>query len=182
MQLTRRRFMAAGTVALTAMAALPGCITGSGAKDDRLPRRLSLVRKETGEEADVVYRVGREYDIEALARIDYLLRDLRANEMMSIDVALIELLHDLQDVIGRHDEITVLSGYRTPKTNAALRRRTSRAAKNSLHMKGMAIDLRMPGTKGRELRSAALTLNRGGVGFYSRSDFIHLDTGPPRTW
>lgn len=190
---SRRGFLGLAGAGLVSAAMLPGCgvtprplsddvAVQPEPRDDRVSRRLALVRKETGDEADVVFRVGRDYDAEALDRINFVLRDIRSNEMMSIDVGLIEFLYDLQRVFDRKDEIIVLSGYRTPKTNAALRRRTRRAAKNSLHMTGKAADLRMPGIRGNDLRLAALGLKRGGVGFYARSNFVHVDTGPLRTW
>jgi len=145
--------------------------------------RLRLYHTHTDEHIDVVYRQGDRYLPEALEQLDYFLRDSRNGAVAEFDPRLFDLLNDLTSQVGRPDaEIDVVCGYRTPETNRALRRRSRRVAKHSLHMQAMAIDIRLPGVTTRELRDAALELNRGGVGYYRRKAFVHVDVGPVRKW
>jgi uncharacterized protein YcbK (DUF882 family) len=145
--------------------------------------RLRLYHTHTDESIDIVYREGDEYIPEAISQLDYFLRDHRTGDVHHFDPRLFDLLSDLTTELGRPDtEIAVVCGYRTPSTNASLRRRSRRVAKHSLHMQAEAIDIRVPGVSTRELRTAALALNRGGVGYYRRSQFVHVDVGPVRRW
>ncbi len=145
--------------------------------------RLRLYHTHTGEHLDVIYRRGGEYIAEALARVDQFLRDHRTGDAHHYDPRLLDLLSDLESSVGRPlAEIHVICGYRTPWSNEFLRIHTSGVAKNSLHMQAEAIDIRLPGTKTSTLRDAALALHRGGVGYYAKSDFVHVDLGRIRRW
>ena len=118
----------------------------------------------------------------ALERLNEVLRDHRTDDVHPIDPRLLDSLYELRARLGTADPIHVISGYRSPKTNAALRKRSNGVARKSYHMKGMAIDLRMPGIGTGSLRKTAQAIRAGGVGYYSKSRFIHLDTGPVRYW
>ena len=145
--------------------------------------RLRLYHTHTGEHLDIVYRRGADYLADALARVDQFLRDHRTGDVHHYDPHLLDLLSDLETSVGRPlAEIHVICGYRTPWSNEFLRIHTSGVAKNSLHMQAEAIDIRLPGTKTSALRDAALTLHRGGVGYYAKSDFVHVDLGRIRRW
>ncbi|MCG6935325.1 MAG: DUF882 domain-containing protein, partial [Proteobacteria bacterium] len=122
------------------------------------------------------------YIAEELAAIDYVLRDHRNNEVTPIDRRLLDLLNSLQQSVDKQGIFQVISGYRSPETNARLQRNTSGVAKRSLHLQGKAIDIRLPGVQLNNLRQAALKLHQGGVGYYPASNFIHVDTGRPRFW
>ena len=145
--------------------------------------QLHLYHTHTRERLDVVYRHGDVYDAGALARIDEYLRDYRTGDVHEFDPELFDLLHDLLASIGQTNaEIQIVCGYRTPHTNEYLRTHGHGVARHSLHMQGMAIDIRVPGVTAAELRDAALALHRGGVGYYAGSNFIHVDTGRVRRW
>jgi uncharacterized protein YcbK (DUF882 family) len=145
--------------------------------------RLRLYHTHTGERIDIVYRRGDSYLPDATAKLDYFLRDHRTGDVHHFDPALYDLLADLVASVGRPGaEIDIVCGYRSPKTNEYLRAHTDGVAKHSLHMQAKAIDIRLPGTDMLELRSAALSLRRGGVGYYPHSDFIHVDTGRITQW
>lgn len=145
--------------------------------------RLRLSHTHTGERLDIVYRRGNAYLGDAIAKIDYFLRDHRTGDVRHFDPRLYDILEDLTVAVGHAGgEIDIICGYRTPWTNEFLRARTAGVAKNSLHIQAEAIDLRMPGVDTRQLREAALSLHRGGVGFYPHSDFIHVDLGRVRQW
>jgi len=147
------------------------------------PYRLRFYQLHTGERLDVVYRHGDDYDPEALSRVDRFLRDYRNGEVRSYDPRLLDVLHELTRSLGRPDaEIDVVCGYRTPHTNEYLRTHGHGVAKHSLHMEAMAIDIRIPGVPTAELRDAALRLQRGGVGYYADSGFVHVDVGRVRRW
>ena len=157
--------------------------TGSAADNDQNTYRLRLYHTHTDEHIDIVYRKGETYLPDAEAELDYFLRDSRNGTVHHYDPRLFDLLRDLTEAVGRPDaEIEVVCGYRTPETNHMLRRRSRRVAKHSLHMEAMAIDIRMPGVSTKELRNAALDLHRGGVGYYRRHAFVHVDVGPVRKW
>ncbi len=144
---------------------------------------LLLYNTHTGERIDIVYRRGEQYLPEALAKLDYFLRDHQTNDVRHFDPRLYDILADLTSAVGHPGaEIDIVCGYRTPSTNESLRAHTAGVAKNSLHIQAEAIDLRMPGVNTLTLRRAALALHRGGVGYYPHSDFIHVDTGRVRQW
>jgi len=145
--------------------------------------RLRLYETHTQERIDIVYRVGDQYLPEAIARLDHFLRDHRTGDVHHFDPRLFDLLYDLSEKVNHHGkEIQVICGYRSPWSNAYLRKTSSGVAQNSLHMQAEAIDIRMPGVKLSDLREAALEMHRGGVGYYPASQFIHVDVGRPRWW
>ena len=145
--------------------------------------RLRLYHTHTDEHIDIVYRRGDTYIPEAIDELNYFLRDSRNGTVHPYDPRLFDLLNELAASIGRPDaEINVVCGYRTPETNRALRRRSRRVARHSLHMEAMAIDIRIPGVSTKELRNAALSLHEGGVGYYRRHAFVHVDVGRVRKW
>jgi len=145
-------------------------------------RTLTLRHAPSGEFVTAVFRRGDDYDREALQIINYIMRDRRENAVVPIDIRLVELLADLQDDVARGEAINVLSGYRTPRTNYRIRLRNRRAARNSLHVRAMAMDLRIPGVSTRTLRDWGVNSARGGVGYYPRRRFVHLDVGDVRYW
>jgi uncharacterized protein YcbK (DUF882 family) len=145
-------------------------------------RKLSFDNVHTGEKLAAVYWQDGRYLIDSLREIDYELRDFRTGDVYAIDPRLLDLLYQLRQELTYHGPVHVISGYRCPATNAMLAARSKQVAKNSYHMLGMAIDIRLPGRPLEELRDAAILLGRGGVGYYPESDFVHVDTGPVRFW
>ena len=145
--------------------------------------RLRLFDIRNGKRLDIVYRRDDLYLPDALAQLDDYLRDRRTGDIRHYDPRVFDLLYDLETALKRPgSEIDVLCGYRSPRTNQLLRRRRDGVALHSLHMKGLAIDIRMPDVKTTALRDAALALHRGGVGFYPASSFVHVDVGRVRRW
>lgn len=152
-------------------------------REDRQARILSLHHAHTGEEINVTYRIGDFYQRGALEKLNGFMRDHRTDEVAVIDPKLFDLLYDLdQGLRYSREPIKVLSAYRSPRTNAMLRRSSRRVARNSLHMQAKAVDIRFAGTPARRVRDSAISLGRGGVGFYPRSNFVHIDTGVIRRW
>jgi uncharacterized protein YcbK (DUF882 family) len=173
--LARRRFLiAAGALALVPLSAAYAAAVAE--------RSLWFVHTHTAETLSIVYFQNGQYIPQSLERVNHLLRDFRTNEVHTIDPTLLDILFDLH-TRAKHDEpFEVISGYRSPSTNAALRSRSSAVAEHSLHMQGRAIDIRLRGFPTEKLRDLAIALQRGGVGFYPTSDFVHVDTGRFRTW
>lgn len=145
-------------------------------------RSISLYALHTLERIDSQYWVGGSYQPTELARINRVLRDHRTHDICAIDVRLLDLLHAIQQAFNCDVPFHVISGYRCAATNAMLRRSTARVASKSYHMLGRAVDFRIPGVASSDLRDVAVHLGVGGVGFYQKSDFVHLDTGPVRRW
>lgn len=144
---------------------------------------LRLYHTHTGERIDIVYRRGDEYIPAAEEQLDHFLRDHRTGEVKHYDPRIFDLLSDLTAAVGHPSaEIDIICGYRSPWSNAFLRAHSPGVAKNSLHMQAHAIDIRIPGVETLALRNAALALGRGGVGYYPRSAFVHVDTGRVRNW
>jgi len=129
-----------------------------------------------------VYFENGTYNRSALERVNHVLRDFRTNEIYPIDPQVLDILFDLQTLADRDEPYQVISGYRSPQTNALLHKRSSGVAEHSLHMAGRAIDVRIDGVPTRRLHDLALQMQRGGVGFYPKSDFVHLDSGNVRSW
>lgn len=176
----RRRFLreaGVGLVATVGAASSPArAAIASG------QRRLRILNDRTGESLDIVYALRGMYIDESLARINHLMRDHRAGRSRVMDPKLIDDLVRLHASLGVAEPLHLLSGYRTPETNARLRRRSKNVAKYSLHMEGRAADIYVPGVPTRELQRAALAMRAGGVGYYARSAFVHIDTGDVRHW
>jgi len=148
-------------------------------------RSLVLDNTHTRERIDLVYASGDHYVPQALGTLNHFLRDHYSGEVGQIDPQLFDLLHDVRQALGTGVPLTyeIISGYRSPVTNARLRStRGGGVASHSLHMEGKAIDVRLPGVPLAELRDAALSLKAGGVGYYPRDQFVHMDTGRVRTW
>jgi uncharacterized protein YcbK (DUF882 family) len=145
--------------------------------------RLRLYHLHTGEHIDVVYRIGDRYLPERVAELDHFLRDHRTGDTKEYDLKEFDLLHDLLVKLGRPDgEIDIVCGYRTPWSNNYLREHGHGVAEHSQHMEAKAIDIRVPGVSSADVRDAALSLRRGGVGYYAQSDFVHVDVGRVRRW
>lgn len=145
-------------------------------------RGLSLLSLHTGERETVDYWVDGAYQPEALARIDHLLRDFRTGETHPMDRKLLDLLYVLRTAAGSEREFEIISGYRSPKTNRMLNHKSGGVAKRSLHMQGKAVDVRLPGLNLKNLHREARSLRAGGVGYYPRSGFVHVDVGRVRYW
>jgi uncharacterized protein YcbK (DUF882 family) len=145
-------------------------------------RKLKLRNLHTGEKIKATYWEDGKYISETMRDVAHLLRDHRTGDKHRIDAGLMDILYDLQLRIGNKKEFHVISGYRSPKTNRMLNSRSKGVAKKSLHMRGRAIDIRLPGTELRHLRKAALSMKAGGVGYYPQANFLHVDTGRFRTW
>ncbi len=145
-------------------------------------RRLAFHHLHTGESLDVVYWADGRYLPDATSRIDRLLRDFRADKVHAINLKLLDLLVALRYRLQVEAPYHVIGGYRCPATNAMLREETTGVAANSLHMAGSAIDLCVPGTALAAVYRTALAMKAGGVGYYPRSNFVHVDVGPVRHW
>lgn len=176
---SRRKFLKVlgGVSALTA---LPNQSFASLHKSKE--QSLSLLNLHTGESLSSTFFAEGIFQSNSLTELDFLLRDHRNGQVHSMDKQLIILLHELQQTFGDHKPIHVISAYRSPESNEKLRAKSSKVAKKSYHMQGKAIDIRIPGVPLGELHRASLSKKAGGVGIYSRSDFIHLDIGRVRQW
>jgi uncharacterized protein YcbK (DUF882 family) len=151
--------------------------------EDGQPYELRLAR-QNGETIDVVYRVDDRYIPEALDNLSQFLRDSHNDEVKSYDPRTFDVLHTMLRMLNRSGSvIQILCGYRTKETNDALRKSgTTNAAEHSEHIEANALDIRVPGIPAAKLRDAALSLGAGGVGYYPKGQFVHVDTGPTRTW
>jgi uncharacterized protein YcbK (DUF882 family) len=145
------------------------------------PRSISFYHTHTGERLTAVYFEGGRYVPAALSSFNGLLRDFRTGDVTELDARLFDTLYALNLACGP-GAFEVVSAFRSPRTNDMLRSRGGGVATNSLHTQGRAIDVRLAGRDTRRLRDAAVALRHGGVGYYARSDFVHLDTGRFRTW
>jgi len=146
------------------------------------PRELRFVHTHTSERLVVEYFRDGQYLPDALTSVNHFLRDFRTEEEHEIQPDLLDLLHRLAGLTEADRPFQVISAYRSPGTNAMLRKRSEGVAAGSLHMVGQAIDIRVDAVPLPKLRAAALSLRRGGVGYYPASDFVHVDTGRVRTW
>ena len=173
---TRRAFLKCTGAALVAAAPVAAWARGLEC------RSLSFVHTHTGETLSCVYYQDGGYDPATLTRVNHFLRDFRTGDVHTIDPGVLDILFAVRSRADRDDAFHVISGYRSPATNAYLRSRSPGVAKHSLHMEGRAIDIRLPGFPTHKLRDIGLALRRGGVGYYPTSDFVHLDTGRVRTW
>lgn len=144
--------------------------------------RLYFRNSHTGESFNGVYRVGNKYLPEAFDQISHLLRDTRNGEAFPIDPRTIDIIYVVQRMLGTTEPYQVLSGYRSPRTNAMLARVSYGVARHSLHMTGQAIDVRLTDKTSGNIRDCARELHAGGVGYYPKSNFVHIDSGSFRTW
>jgi uncharacterized protein YcbK (DUF882 family) len=175
MTISRRRLLQSGLGVAASFAAAPVLAAAE-------TRSVSFVSTHTGESLAVSYFQAGSYVTPALEQVARVLRDHRTGSIHAIDPALLDILHDLRVLADRDDTFQVISGYRSPKTNDLLRTRSGGVASRSLHMDGKAIDVRLTGFSTKKLHQLALSMKRGGVGFYAASDFIHVDTGRVRFW
>lgn len=175
---SRRNFLKVlgGSAALTA---LPK--TSFARIHSETEHQLSLLNLHTGESINSPFYHAGHFDDDGLNAFNYLLRDHRNDQIVSMDTQLLMLLHDLQQQFSNR-QIHVISAYRSPETNAMLHSKNGKVAKKSYHMKGQAIDIRIPGVDIRTLHKASLAMRSGGVGLYTRSNFVHIDVGPVRRW
>jgi len=174
----RRAFLrAAGAVALSGVAS--PALAGIGKADFR---SVSLHNLHTGEKLKADYWVDGAYVPNALASVNHVLRDYHNNQVHAIDPRLLDLLNYLHRQVESSAEYEVISGYRSPATNAAMHEHSAGVAAHSLHMKGMAIDIRLSDTQLNHLHDAALVMKLGGVGYYPALDFVHVDVGRVRRW
>lgn len=184
---SRRKFLGLGAVAAVGAVATTSIIPSASAailRNGDGARKISFRNSHTGETFSGVYRVGDKYLPDAFDRINIVLRDFRTNELFPIDPRVIDIIYTVHGLTQHSEPFEILSGYRCPKTNSMLREGGGKTgvAKNSLHMTGQAIDLRMPNFNTKRIRDLAVSLKAGGVGYYSSSNFVHMDTGDVRTW
>ena len=179
---SRRRLLQAGSALAGATAAFGLSARIYAAPGSESERRLTLKNLHTPEVLDVVYRRGDQYMPEALSQVEVALRDYRTGDRHQIDPQLLDILYEVAQGIGVDPVFSVISGYRSPQTNAMLHERSAGVASHSLHMEGRAIDVRLMHVNCADLADKALEMKRGGVGYYRQSDFVHLDTGRVRTW
>ncbi len=175
-RLTRRTFLAGITAGVVL------CPFSSVSANVGDIRRINLYNPRTDERLDAIYYVHGEYVRDAMQEVNKLLRDSRTDEMAMIDPRLVDIVSATQYLLGHDRPFSVISGYRSKRTNDMLRSRSRGVAKNSYHTRGMAMDLRMTGVSVDQVQHIGKRLNSGGVGIYSRSNFVHLDSGPVRTW
>ncbi len=145
-------------------------------------RSLSFYHTHTQKTLEVTYAVGGEYVESALEEINDFLGDFRTGDAVVIDPVLLDIIYDVRASLGSNDTYEVISAYRSPKTNQMLRDASSGVAKKSQHLLGKAIDVRLRNVASSDLRDAALRMKRGGVGYYEKSNFVHIDTGRVRRW
>ena len=181
--LSRRALLgvaAAGVVAATStpmFGASPALLKGRGSF-----RSLKLVNNRTGERLNTAYWVEGHYIPEALEAFYHLLRDWRQEEVVRIDTKTIDILAAVYNLVDTSEPLEIVSGYRSPKTNAMLRSRSRGVARNSYHTRGKAVDMTLKSRSVSQMARAALSLRAGGVGRYTRSKFVHVDSGPIRDW
>ncbi len=177
----RRLFLKLGALA-TAAALTPTPVFGAIERLFQPERNLSFFNTHTGESLSSCYFRSGRYNPTALKDINYILRDHRTGGIKAIETHLLDILHALSIELKTDAPFHVISGYRSSKSNTILRRKSKKVASRSLHMQGKAIDIRLPECSTAVLRDTALKLRAGGVGYYPRSDFIHIDTGRVRYW
>lgn len=179
--LNRRSFVKLGLLAAAAVVAPPAPLAfGKGAS--AAEKSLAFYNTHTGEKLNTVYWAEGHYLSQSLREINYILRDARTDQIHDIDPGLLDLLFVIHKAIDAPQSFHVISGYRSPETNAYLRAHSRGVAQHSLHLVGRAIDIRCPGRELRAVRKAAIALRGGGVGYYPKSDFVHIDTGRVRYW
>ena len=172
-----RAFAATAVVAAPTYANAFGFLKGAGDV-----RRVKMYSGRTGERIDTIYWSAGEYSPAALAEINRFMRDWRTIGVFDIDRRAIDIMAASHNMLDTDSPFLMLSGYRSPQTNNMLRSRSRSVARNSLHMKGQAADLRLEGRSVGQIAKAAMACSAGGVGKYSRSNFVHMDCGPVRIW
>jgi uncharacterized protein YcbK (DUF882 family) len=178
-RLTIRSLTAATLPAITLAAGLLAPVDQAFSVDER---RLSFYHTHTQKTLEITYSMGGAYLDSALLEINEFLADFRTGDAIEMDPELLDLIYDVRESLGSDAAFEVISAYRSPKTNEMLRERSGGVARKSQHLLGKAIDVRLRGVPTIELRDAALALQSGGVGYYEKSDFVHIDTGRVRRW
>jgi len=182
LQWSRRHLLRRSAQLAVSAAALPLAAQAAVARPADA-RSLALANTHTGEQLSLVYASGERYLPTALDTLNHFLRDHYSGDVGVIDPQLMDLLHRVRQTLGTQQPFQVISAYRSPATNARLRRsRGGGVATHSLHMDGKAIDIRLPGVALTDVRDAALSLRAGGVGYYPHEQFVHIDTGRVRSW
>lgn len=176
--LTRRRALALGAVASLTLAAAPRVALAR----EQTARAIAFHNLHTGENLQTTFWADGGYVSGALQEINWVLRDFRTGDVKDIDPSLLDLLHNLQARLDTQAPFQIISGYRSPATNAMLHERSGGVASRSFHIQGRAIDINVPGRDLAQVHRAALSMQAGGVGYYQKSDFVHVDTGPVRRW
>jgi uncharacterized protein YcbK (DUF882 family) len=190
--LSRRRLLMLGVLTMTRGLAPLSALVGAGCSvpsarvtmdaAGSIEKAVGFYHIHTGEQLRMVYWRHGQYLPGALREVDYLLRDYHTNEVKSIDPQVLDLLYAMSKLLETNAPFQVLSGYRSPATNAKLHRHDREVAVHSLHMAGQAVDIRLPGRPLVGVRRAALAIQAGGVGYYPQRNFLHVDTGPVRSW
>lgn len=180
----QRRRLLKGLAGGAALLAAPGFANAVTPVPSKLQRSLSFLHTHTGEQISLVYKIGDKFLPKSMTSIAHLMRDFRSGDVHPIDPALLDVLWQVQRNLKNANPFEIISAYRSPATNSMLRSRSANTgvAKQSMHLTGQAIDIRLPGTALGDVRDAALELKRGGVGYYASSGFVHLDTGRVRHW
>lgn len=179
--MTRRGIL--GAFAATAITAAPTYSNASGfLRGAGDIRRIRMSSPRTGERIDMIYWIEGDYLKDAVQEIERFMRDWRTNDVHAIDIRTIDIMTAAHNLLDVREPYLLLSGYRSPKTNAMLRSRSGGVAKNSRHMQGQAADLRLTSRSVNQIYSAAKACRGGCVGRYSGSNFVHMDCGPVRTW
>ena len=179
--MTRRGLI--GAFAATAVTAAPtfanaaGFLRGAGDI-----RRIKMYSGRTGERIDMIYWIEGNYIGDAVKEVNHFMRDWRTNDVVKMDLRTVDIMAAAHNLLDVNEPYMLLSGYRSPKTNAMLRSRSGGVAKNSLHMRGQAADLRLSSRSVNQMAKAAAVCRGGGVGRYSGSNFVHMDCGTVRTW
>lgn len=179
--MTRRALLTA--FAATAISAAPtyskaaGLLRGGGDI-----RRIRMYSGRTGERVDMIYWIDGKYIEDAIREVNYFMRDWRTDQVKDIDARALDIMAAAHNLLEVNEPYMMLSGYRSPETNAMLRRRSRSVARNSLHVKGQAADLRLRSRSVTQMAKAATAIRAGGVGRYARSNFVHMDSGDIRTW
>ena len=181
LRMTRRGVLAA--FAATAVTAAPSFANAAGfLRGAGDIRRISMFSGRTGERLDTIYWIEGEYIPEAVQEINVFMRDWRTSEAVQIDLRTIDIMSAARNLMDVDEPYMLLAGYRSPKPNAMLRTSSSGVARNSLHMRGQAADLRLQSRSTVQMANAALACRAGGVGRYNGSNFVHMDCGPIRSW
>jgi uncharacterized protein YcbK (DUF882 family) len=180
-RLLRRDFLKLGLLATGAVLNPISALAAFDSRSNPL-KNLAFYNTHTRERLYICYGRNGKYDIKALLKINHILRDHRSGEVKAIDPQLLDLLHALAHKTNPQQPFHVISGYRSPATNKKLRKNSSGVAARSLHTQGKAIDIRIPDFKTRQLGNIARKLKAGGVGYYPKSDFVHVDVGRVRYW
>ncbi|NNE51856.1 MAG: DUF882 domain-containing protein [Sulfitobacter sp.] len=179
--MTRRALL--GAFAATAVTAAPSYTNAAGfLRGGGDIRRIRMYSGRTGERIDMIYWIEGQYIKDAVKEVNYFMRDWRTDGVKSIDLRTIDIMAAAHNLLDVNEPYMLLSGYRSPKTNAMLRSRSRGVAKNSLHMRGQAADLRLASRSVHQMAKAAIACHGGGVGRYSGSNFVHMDCGVVRSW